>query len=410
MEKDLLLTLNGFLLLLVNSELTKKITGKQIMLTSEVYDSYHEMFRNDVRKFLETEAAPKLDEWEAQGHVDRDAWLKAGELGFLCPTMPEEYGGVDGDFRFNAIVDEEISRLGLTGLGFGLHSDIAAPYILHYGSDYLKQTYLPPMARGEKIAAIAMTEPGTGSDLKGIKTTAVKEGNRWKLNGSKTFITNGIMCDVVIVVAKTDPDAGSKGFSLFLVDAETAGFKKGNNLKKIGMKAQDTAELFFQDVILEETQLLGEEGMGLIYLMQELPQERLSVAVGAVAHAESILGQTIAYTKERQAFGKPITAFQNTQFKLAELDSEVTMMRVFSDQCLGWHVESKLDDVMAARLKYLSTELQCKVADECLQLHGGYGYMWEYPVARAWADSRVQRIYAGTNEIMKLIISRSILS
>ena len=379
------------------------------MKTRSVYDSYHDMFRTDVRKFLETEAIPHLEAWEAQGHVDRSIWEKAGELGFLCPTMPEELGGVGGDFRFNSVIDEEIYRAGLTGIGFGLHSDIAAPYILHYGSETQKETYLPAMARGEKIAAIAMTEPGTGSDLQGIKTNAVLKNGRWVLNGSKTFITNGYMADVVIVVAKTDPDAGSKGFSLFLVDADTAGFEKGQPLKKVGMKAQDTCELFFNDCSLEEGQLLGERGQGLRYLMQELPQERLSVAVGAVAHARSLVDLTLAYVKERNAFGKSIAAFQNTQFKLAELDSEVTMMQVFIDQCLAWHVDGELDAVMAAKAKYLSTDLQCKVADECVQLHGGYGYMWEYPVARGWADARVQRIYAGTNEIMKLIISRDLL-
>lgn len=374
-----------------------------------VYDSYHDMFRNDVRKFLEAEALPNLDAWETQGHVDRSIWRKAGELGFLCPTLPEIYGGVDGDFRFNAVIDEEVYRAGLTGLGFGLHSDIVVPYILHYGSDAQKERYLPAMARGEIIAAIAMTEPGTGSDLQGIRTTAVEENGGWRLNGSKTFITNGYMADVVIVVAKTDPDAGSRAFSLFLVDAGIPGFTRGEPLKKIGMKAQDTAELFFNDCRLEGAQLLGERGMGLNYLMTELSQERLSVAVGAVAHARSLLEQTVTYTVQRQAFGQPISAFQNTQFKLAELDSELTMMQVFVDQCLAWHVDGKLDAVMAAKAKYLSTELQCRVADDCLQLHGGYGYMWEYPVARGWADARVQRIYAGTNEIMKLIISRALL-
>lgn len=374
-----------------------------------VYDSYHEIFRTDVRKFLEAEAVPHLEKWEAQGHVDKDIWTKAGELGFLCPTMPEQYGGVDGDFRFNSIVDEEVYRAGATGLGFGLHSDIAAPYILHYGTDAQKETYLPAMARGEKIAAIAMTEPGTGSDLQGIKTNAVLKDGKWVLNGSKTFITNGYMADVVIVVAKTDPEAGSGAFSLFLVDADRAGFEKGQPLKKVGMKAQDTCELFFNDCELDEDAILGERGHGLRFLMQELPQERLSVAVGAVAHAKSLLEQTVAYVQDRNAFGQSISNFQTIQFKLAEMDSEVTMMEVFIDQCLAWHVDGKLDDVMAAKAKYLSTDLQCKVADECVQLHGGYGFMWEYAVARGWADSRVQRIYAGTNEIMKLIISRSLL-
>lgn len=374
-----------------------------------LFDAELQLFSDAVMQFLKAEAEPHREAWEDAGVVDRALWLKAGEQGLLCPTVPEAYGGVGADFRYNALVDEAIMRLGLTGIGFGLHSDIVAPYILHYGSDAQKAQYLPAMVRGECITAIAMTEPGTGSNLQGIQTTAVPDGDGWLLNGGKTFITNGQNADLVIVVAKTDPDAGSRGFSLFLLDAGTAGFSKGKNLKKVGLKAQDTSELFFDSVHLPGEALLGERGAGLKYLMQELPQERLSVAINAVAHAEAVLAETLNYTRERQAFGKPIAAFQNTQFKLAELDSELTMMRVFIDQCLAWHIDGKLDAVMAAKAKYLSTDLQCKVADECVQLHGGYGYMWEYPVARAWADARVQRIYAGTNEIMKLIIGRALL-
>lgn len=373
-----------------------------------LFESEHELFRDAVRDFLVAEAQPYHEAWEAAGQVDPSLWRKAGDQGLLCPTLPEALGGVGGDFRLNAIVDEEVMRLGLTGIGFGLHSDIVAPYILHYGDDAQKETYLPRMASGECIGAIAMTEPGTGSDLQGIRTQAVREGSQWRLNGAKTFITNGQLADLVIVVAKTDPDAGSKGFSLFLVEAGMPGFEKGQNLKKVGLKAQDTSQLFFQDVLLDDSQLLGERGAGLGYLMRELPQERLSVAVNAVAHAEAVIEQTLVYTQERKAFGRSLSQFQNTQFKLAELDSEVTMMRVFIDQCLAWHIEGELDAVMAAKAKYLATDLQCKVADECVQLHGGYGYMWEYPVARAWADARVQRIYAGTNEIMKLIIGRAL--
>ncbi|GGX44032.1 acyl-CoA dehydrogenase family protein [Saccharospirillum salsuginis] len=373
-----------------------------------LFDAELRLFGDAVNQFLTAEALPHREAWEEAGQVDRDLWRKAGEQGLLCPTVPEEYGGVGVDFRYNALVDEAINRLGLTGIGFGLHSDIVAPYILHYGTEAQKQHYLPAMVSGDCIGAIAMTEPGTGSDLQGIATNAVREGDGWVLNGAKTFITNGQLADLVIVVAKTDPDAGSKGFSLFLVDADSAGFSKGRNLKKVGMKAQDTSELFFEDVRLPENALLGERGAGLQYLMRELPQERLSVAINAVAHAEAVLAETLTYTRERTAFGKPITAFQNTQFKLAELDSELTMMRVFVDQCLDWHIHGQLDAIMAAKAKYLSTDLQCKVADECVQLHGGYGYMWEYPVARAWADARVQRIYAGTNEIMKLIIGRAL--
>ena len=379
------------------------------MIPRTLFDSDHELFRDMVRKFLEAEAVPHYEQWEEDGQVSRELWSKAGEQGMLCPTVPEEYGGVGVDFRYNAIVVEEVFRLGLTGIGWGLHSDIAVPYLLSYGTEEQKQRYVPGCVSGEIVTAIAMTEPGTGSDLQRVKTTAVLEGDHYVLNGSKTFITNGQLADLVIVVAKTDPGAGAKGTSLFLVEADSPGFSKGKNLKKIGMKAQDTSELFFDDVKVPKENLLGQEGMGFVYLMQELPQERLSVALSAVANAEGILKLTLDYVNERKAFGQPIAAFQNTQFKLAELDAELTMMRVFIDKCLELHVAGELDVPTAAKVKLLSTELQCKVIDECLQLHGGYGYMWEYPVARAYADARVQKIYAGTSEIMKLIIARSIM-
>ena len=379
------------------------------MIPRTVYESEHEMFRDSVRKFLETEAAPYHEQWEEDGQVDRGLWNKAGEQGFLCPTVPEEYGGVGVDFRYNAIVDEECARSGLTGIGWGLHSDISVPYIVRYGSEEQKQKYLPGCVSGEIVTAIAMTEPAAGSDLQGIKTTAVKDGDHYIINGSKTFITNGQHADLVVVVAKTDPSAGAKGTSLFLVEAGTPGFEKGKNLHKIGLKAQDTSELFFQDVRVPATALLGEEGMGFVYLMQDLPQERLQVSVLAVHSAQAILEQTVAYVNERKAFGKSIATFQNTQFKLAELDTELTAATVFLDRCLELHIEGRFDAIAAAKAKLLTTELQGKVMDECLQLHGGYGYMWEYPVARAWADARVQRIYAGTNEVMKLIIGRELL-
>lgn len=378
------------------------------MITRTIYQQEHEMFRDSVRKFLEDEAVPYHEQWEEDGQVDRSIWLKAGELGMISPTVPEEFGGVGVDFRYNAIVDEEVSRLGLSGLGFALHSDIAVPYIIHYGSDEQKRTYLPKLVSGEMISAIAMTEPGTGSDLQGVQTTAIKDGSDYILNGSKTFITNGQLADIVIVVAKTEPELGGKGTSLILLEEGTKGFTKGKNLKKVGMKAQDTSELFFDNVRVPQSNLLGEENKGFIYLMQDLPQERLSVAITGIAAAESILQQTIEYTKERKAFGQPIADFQNTQFKLAEMDTELTAARVFVDRCLELLIEGKLDTVSASKAKLLCSDLQCRVMDECVQLHGGYGYMWEYPVARAWADSRVQRIYAGTNEIMKLIIGRSL--
>jgi acyl-CoA dehydrogenase len=381
------------------------------MIKRTVFESEHEMFRDSFRKFLQEEAAPYYEQWEKDGQVSRDFWRKAGQMGYLSPTVPEAYGGVEVDFRYNSVVAEEVSNLGFTGIGFGLHSDIAVPYIMAYGTEEQKQKYLPGCVNGDIITAIAMTEPGTGSDLQGVKTNAIlsDDGEHYILNGSKTFITNGQLADLVIVVAKTDPNAGSKGTSLFLVEANSPGFVKGQNLHKIGMKAQDTSELFFQDVKVPKENLLGTEGMGFIYLMQELPQERLSVSLTAVACAESILEQTVTYVKERKAFGKEIASFQNTQFKLAEMSANVTMARVFLDKCLELHINKELDAVTAAKLKLLTTDLQCDVVDECLQLHGGYGYMWEYPVARAYADARVQKIYAGTNEIMKLIIARAMV-
>ena len=381
------------------------------MIKRTVFEPEHEMFRDSFRKFLQEEAAPYYEQWEKDGQVSRDFWRKAGQMGYLSPTVPEAYGGVEVDFRYNSVVAEEVSNFGFTGIGFGLHSDIAVPYIMAYGTEEQKQKYLPGCVNGDIITAIAMTEPGTGSDLQGVKTNAIlsDDGEHYILNGSKTFITNGQLADLIIVVAKTDPNAGSKGTSLFLVEADSPGFVKGQNLHKIGMKAQDTSELFFQDVKVPKENLLGTEGMGFIYLMQELPQERLSVSLTAVACAESILEQTVTYVKERKAFGKEIASFQNTQFKLAEMSANVTMARVFLDKCLELHINKELDAVTAAKLKLLTTDLQCDVVDECLQLHGGYGYMWEYPVARAYADARVQKIYAGTNEIMKLIIARAMV-
>ena len=379
------------------------------MIPRTVFTDEHEQFRDTVRKFLENEAAPFHAQWEKDGQVDRGLWKKAGEMGFLCPQIPEAYGGLELDFGYNAIIDEEISRLGLTGIGWGLHSDIAVPYIVNYGSEEQKQKYLPQCISGEIITAIAMTEPGTGSDLQNVRTTAIRDGDHYVLNGSKTFITNGQLADRVIVVAKTNPDEGAAGVSLLLVDTSLPGFKKGTNLEKIGMKAQDTSELFFDDVKVPAEDLLGGEGQGFVYLMQELAQERLGVAIGAIANAAAGLQWTIDYVRERKAFGKPIAAFQNTQFKLAELDSELSALRVFVDRCLELHYDKKLDAATAAKAKLLATDFQCKLLDECVQLHGGYGYMWEYPIARAWADARVQRIYAGTNEIMKLIISRDLL-
>ena len=378
------------------------------MIPRTLFSPDHELFRESVRTFLEKEAVPFHGQWEKQGYIDRDLWRKAGEAGMLCSHLPDAYGGLDADFLYSAVVIEEIGRLGLTGIGFSLHSDIVAPYILHYGSEALKHKYLPKLISGEMVTAIAMTEPGAGSDLQGVKTSAVLDGDEYVINGSKTFITNGYLADLVIVVAKTDPKAGAKGTSLFLVEADTPGFAKGKRLEKVGMKAQDTSELFFQDVRVPKENLLGHAGMGFAYLMQELPQERLTVAIGALSSAEAALAWTLEYTRERKAFGKAIADFQNTRFKLAEMATEIQVGRVFVDQCMALHLEGKLDVPTAAMAKYWATDLQCKVLDECVQLHGGYGFMWEYPIARAWADARVQRIYAGTNEIMKEIIARSL--
>ena len=380
------------------------------MIPRTLFNSDHETFRATVRKFLENEAVPHHQEWEEQGRVPKELWRKAGEQGFLCPMVEEQYGGIGADFLYSVVVSEEVSRAGLTGIGWGLHTEIVAPYIETYGSETLKKKYLPRMVTGEMISAIAMSEPGAGSDLQGVKTTAVKEGDHYILNGSKTFITNGQNADLVIVVAKTDPSKGAKGTSLIIVEEGMPGFEKGKNLKKIGMKAQDTSELFFQDVKVPAENLIGEEGMGFIYLMQQLPQERLGIAINGLAMAESAFEHTVNYVKERKAFGQPIANFQNTQFKLAEIRTKLDVARAYVDRCLEMHLEGKLDIPTVAGAKYWVTDLQCEIIDECVQLHGGYGYMWEYPIARMYADARVQRIYGGTNEIMKTIISRALLA
>lgn len=377
-------------------------------LTRSLFDAEHEAFRDTVRRFMENEVTPHHARWEEQQHVDRDVWTKAGEAGFLCPTMPEQYGGAGVDKRFSVIVFEEVARANATGLGWGLHSEIVAPYLLHYGNEHIKSTYLPKLASGEMIGAIAMTEPAAGSDLQGVRTTAVRDGDHYVLNGSKIFITNGFLADVVIVVAKTDPSKGAKGTSLLLVDTTMPGFTKANPLKKAGMKAQDTCELYFDNVRVPLQNLIGEENNGFIYLMQELPWERLQIAIGAIASAEAAIEWTTKYVRERQAFGQPIMQFQNTRFTLAELKTETQIGRVFVDRCIEELLAGKLDPTTASMAKYWCSDLQFKVLDACVQLHGGYGYMWEYPITRAWADARVQRIYGGTNEIMKELISRSL--
>jgi alkylation response protein AidB-like acyl-CoA dehydrogenase len=373
-----------------------------------LFSPEHETFRDSVRRFMEAEVKPHDERWQEQGYVDKAVWKKAGENGFLCLSMPEEYGGAGADKLYSMVLIEEQSRANNSSLGWGLHSEIVAPYLLNYGSEALKKKYLPKMASGEMIGAIAMSEPGAGSDLQGVRTSAVRNGNNLVLNGSKTFITNGWNCDLVIVVAKTDPTKGAKGTSLVIVDTSMKGFSKGKRLKKMGLKGQDTSELFFDNVEVPAENLLGQENNGFIYLMQELPWERMQIAIAAAAKCEAALTWTIDYVNQRKAFGKPVAGFQNTRFKLAELATQVQVMRVFVDRCMELLLDKKLDTATASMAKYWTTDMEGKVIDECLQLHGGYGFMWEFPIAQAYVDARVARIYGGTNEIMKEVISRSL--
>ena len=381
------------------------------MIARTLFSPDHETFRDSFRRFCKQEIEPFHADWEEQGYVDREVWRKAGENGFLCMTLPEEYGGAGADRLYSVAQMEELSGGGFSGIGFGLHNEIVAPYILHYGTEAQKQHYLPRMATGELVGAIAMSEPGAGSDLQGVKTTALLQPDgSYLLNGSKTFITNGWHADLVIVVAKTDPAAGAKGTSLLLVERGMPGFEKGKRLKKLGMKAQDTSELFFDNVRLPADNVLGgadQLNRGFICLMEQLPWERLQIAIGAVAAGQAAIDWTLAYVKERKVFGQPVASYQNTRYTLAELQTEVQVARVFVDKCIELLQAGQLDTATASMAKYWCSDLQCKVMDECVQLHGGYGYMWEYPITRAYADARVQRIYGGTNEIMKEVITRA---
>jgi len=368
------------------------------------------LFEEEAAKFFKRELLPHVEKWHDQGVVDRWAWEKTGEAGMLCMSMPEEYGGAGGTFAHEQIFMEQQIKCGVEGFGAGLHNCIVAPYIQHYGTEEQKRRWLPKMATGELIGAIAMSEPGTGSDLQAVKTTALKEGNQYVVNGQKTFITNGQTANFIIVVTKTDPSEGASGVSLMVVETDDAdGFERGRNLKKLGNKAQDTSELFFSDVKIPTENLLGvEEGQGFIQLMQQLPQERHQIAVQGIATIELALELTLDYVKERQAFGRRIIDFQNTQFVLAQCKAEATMAKVFVDYCTSQLIAGKLDAVTASMSKMLLSDLENKIVDECLQLFGGYGYMDEYPISRLYSGSRVQRIYGGTNEIMKLLISRSL--
>ncbi|MGW1200008.1 acyl-CoA dehydrogenase family protein [Streptomyces sp. NPDC002536] len=377
----------------------------------EIYGAEHEAFRATVRAFLAKEVEPHYEQWEKDGVVSREAWLAAGRQGLLGITVPEEYGGGGStDHRFGAVLTEEFARSGAAGFGVELHNDIIGPYFTSLATEEQKRRWLPGFCTGETVTAIAMTEPGAGSDLQALRTTAEDRGDHWLLNGSKTFISNGILADLVIVVARTKPEGGAKGMSLLVVERGTPGFERGRNLDKIGLKAQDTAELFFHDVRVPKENLLGELHGAFVHLMQNLPQERLCIAVGAIAAAEYLLETTLRHVKEREAFGRPLARLQHVRFELAEMATECAVTRTFVDRCIGAHDRGELDAVHAAMAKWWATELQKRVADRCLQLHGGYGYMTEYRVARAFTDGRVTTIFGGATEIMKEIIGRSLLA
>ncbi len=384
--------------------------------TAAMRDEDIVLFENSLAKWCDEHAPEsRVAKWREQGVVDREVWTEAGEAGLLCLSVPEAYGGMGGDYRHEVVLMEQFGLKGVDGFGASLHNAIIAPYILHYGSEEQRRKWLPRMARGELVGAIAMTEPGTGSDLQSVKTTARLDGNNYVINGSKTFITNGQTANLIIVVAKTDPAAGAKGTSLIVVETDDGpegtipGFERGRNLHKLGQPAQDTSELFFNDVRVPTSNLIGPDpGRGFVQLIEQLPQERLNIAVQGMATIERALALTLAYVKERQAFGKRLIDFQNTQFKLAECKTKATVARAFVDRCIELHLEGKLDATLASMAKYWVSDLENEIVDECLQLFGGYGFMDEYPISRMYRDSRVQRIYGGTNEIMKILIARSL--
>ncbi|MER6366276.1 acyl-CoA dehydrogenase family protein [Kitasatospora sp. NPDC001527] len=376
----------------------------------DLFTDEHEDFRATVRAYLAKEVLPHYDRWEKAGIVDREAWLAAGRQGLLGLAVPEEYGGGGtADFRYAAVLAEEFARAGASGLALGLHNDIIGPYLTSLATEEQKRRWLPGFCTGELITAIAMTEPGTGSDLQGIRTRAVDRGDHFLLSGAKTFISNGILADLVVVVARTTPEGGAHGLSLLVVERGMPGFERGRNLDKIGQKAQDTAELFFQDVRVPKENLLGELDQGFLYLMRNLAQERLTIAAAAIAGAEHLVEITTAYVKQREAFGRPLAKLQHVRFEIAELATECAVTRAFVDRCITEHNRCALTPADASMAKWWATELQKRTADRCLQLHGGYGYMAEYPVARAFTDGRIQTIYGGTTEIMKEIVGRSLL-
>ena len=384
------------------------------MIERSIFREEHDMWRETVRKFVEREIVPFHAQWEEDGIVPRELWLKAGQEGMLCCTVPEEYGGLGLDYLFDVVVFEELWRVGASGPGFLIHTDLVATYIMSFGTEEQKRHWLPRMVRGEAIGSLGMTEPQAGSDLKAVRTKAVRDPEAapgdndpdFIINGQKVFISNGQMCDVIVLATKTDSDAGAHGVSLFLIEAATPGFKRGNNLAKLGMKAQDTSELFFEDMRVPASALLGGEGEGFKLMMTKLSQERLAQAVRSAMVTETIIGWTVDYTAERRAFGQTIADFQNTQFVLADLKARSVMARVFTDHCITLFMKGELDSVTAAMAKMVTAELHCETADKCLQLFGGWGYMWEYPIARAYADARIVKIAGGSVEIMKVIIAR----
>lgn len=376
------------------------------MIERSIFRDEHHIFRETVRKFVEREIVPFHAQWEEDGVVPRELWLKAGAEGLLCCTVPEAYGGMGLDYLFDVVVFEELWRSGCSGPGFLIHTDLVATYLLSFGTEAQKQRWLPKMVSGEAIGSLGMTEPHAGSDLKAIRTRATRDGDDFVINGQKVFISNGQLCDFVVLATKTDRNAGAKGVSLFIVESDRPGFKRGRNLQKLGMHAQDTSELFFEDVRIPATNLLGEEGNGFPQMMTKLAQERLAQAIRSSTVTETVIDWTVAYTSQRSAFGQKIADFQNTQFKLADLKTKATVARVFTDKCIALFMDGKLDPVDAAMAKMFTSELHCETVDECLQLFGGWGYMWEYPIARAYADARVVKIAGGSIEIMKTIIAR----
>ena len=379
------------------------------MIPRTLFGEDHEIFRSMVRRFIAAEITPRHADWERAGIVPREVWLQAGEAGLLCTGVPEAYGGMGGDFLHSTIMVEEMARVGATAPTFYLHSEIVAPYLVRYGTEEQKHRWLPRMAKGEVIAALGMSEPSGGSDLQGMKTVALRDGDDYVINGQKVFITAGFNADLVVLACKTDPKQKAKGVSLILVETDRPGFQRGRKLEKIGCKGQDTAELFFSDLRVPVSNLLGEEGRGFVQLMTELPQERLVQAIRAVSSSEAALEWTLEYSKQRKMFNQTLIDFQNTQFKLAEMKADITAQRVFLDRCIALHLEHELDATDAAMLKLTTTELQGRVMDQCLQLFGGWGYMWEYPIARAFVDARVGRIGGGSVEVMKQIIARAMM-